>query len=148
MAAEEQVDGFIDKFAPEMRGRIRECRAKVQSRLPSAVQLVYDNYNFFVIGFSPTRRPSDAILSLAAHRRGVNLCFLQRGPELPDPGGILRGTGKVVRNVVLDSPLDLDHDDVRALIEASLHLARTPMDHAEGPEVLIQSVSAKQRPRR
>jgi len=35
--AEQQLDGFIDKFAPEMRGRIRDCRAKVQGRLPSAV---------------------------------------------------------------------------------------------------------------
>ena len=31
------------------------------------------------------------------------LCFLQNGPELPDPTGILRGNGKVVRNVILDS---------------------------------------------
>jgi hypothetical protein len=148
LMAEQQLEGFIEEFAPEMRGFIRDCRVKVQARLPSAVQLVYDNYNFFVIGFSPTRRPSDAILSLAAHRRGVNLCFLQRGPDLPDPGRILRGTGKGVRYVALESPEDLDRDDVHALIEASLQFARTSMDHAEGPEVVIQSVSTKQRPRR
>lgn len=78
----------------------------------------------------------------------MNLCFLRRGPELPDPGGILRGTGKIVRNVVLESPRDLDRDDIRAFIEAALRLRRTSMDHAEGPEVVIQSVSTKQRPRR
>jgi hypothetical protein len=53
-----------------------------------------------------------------------------------------------VRNVALESPEDLDRDDVHALIEASLQFARTSMDHAEGPEVVIQSVSTKQRPRR
>ena len=36
---------------------------------------------------------------------------------------------------------------VSALIEAALGLAATPMDVAEGPELIIQSVSAKQRPR-
>jgi hypothetical protein len=146
--SESELDGFIAKFAPEVQSRIRGCRAMLQARFPSAIQLVYDNYNFFVIGFGPTRRPSDAILSLAAHRRGVNLCFLQRGPELPDPTSILRGNGKVVRSVALDSAEDLDRRDVSALIHASLELAGMPMEGAEGPLVIVQSVSAKQRPRR
>jgi hypothetical protein len=85
----------------------------------------YDDYNFLVIGFGPTRRASDAILSLAAHARGVNLCFLQRGPELPDLTSILR-SGEVVGTVALDSPDDLDRPDVSALIEVALGLATTP----------------------
>ena len=102
MTAESELAGFIAKFAPEMQCRIRGCRAKLEARFPDAVQMVYDNYNFLVIGFGPTRRASDAILSLAAHARGVSLCFRQRGPELPDPTSILRGSGKVVRTVALD----------------------------------------------
>jgi hypothetical protein len=147
VTAESELAGFLAKFTPEMQERIRACRAKLQARFPDAVELVYDNYNFLVIGLGPTRRPSDAVFSLAAHRRGVNLCFLQRGPELPDPNSILRGSGKVVRSVVLDSADDLDQPEVSALIDAALGLAATPMDVAEGPELIIQSVSAKQRPR-
>jgi hypothetical protein len=118
------------------------------ARFPDAVQMVYDNYNFLVIGFGPTRRASDAILSLAADARGVNLCFLQRGPKLPDPTSILRGSGKVVRTVALDSPDDLDRPDVGALIEVALRLAITPMDASDNGDLVIKSVSAKQRPRR
>lgn len=146
--AESELEGFVAKFAPEMQARIRGCRAKLQARFPSAVELVYDNYNFLVIGFGPTRRPSDAILSLAAHRRGINLCFLQRAPELPDPTGLLRGNGKVVRNLPLCSPDDLDRQEIAALIDAALKLAAVPMDAAEGSKLIIRSVSAKQRPRR
>ena len=131
-----------------MQHRIRACREKLRARFPDAVELVYDNYNFFVIGYGPSPRASDAILSLAAHARGVNLCFLQRGPELPDPTSILRGSGKVARNVPLDSPDDLDRPDIGALIDAALQLAATPMDSSPGPELIIKSVSAKQRPRR
>jgi hypothetical protein len=148
VTAESELAGFIAKFAPEMQSRIRGCRAKMQERFPDAVQLVYDNYNFLVIGFGPTRHASDAILSLAAHARGVNLCFLQRGPELPDPTSILHGSGKVVRNVALGSPDDLDKPDVSALIDVALRLAPTPMDASDGGELIIKSVSAKQRPRR
>src|SRR5207302_1091384 len=108
------LDAFIAKFTPDMQERIRGCRQRLQARFPDAVELVYDNYNFFVIGFGPTRRPSDAVVSLAAHRGGVNLCLLQRGPELPDPTNILRGSGNVVRTVALVCPEDLDRPDVTA----------------------------------
>jgi hypothetical protein len=148
VTAESELAGFIAKFAPEMQCRIRGCRAKLEARFPDAVQMVYDNYNFLVIGFGPTRSASDAILSLAAHARGVNLCFLQRGPELPDPTSILRGSGKVVRTVALDSPDDLDRPDVGALIEVALRLVTTPMDASDNGDLIIKSVSAKQRPRR
>lgn len=147
MEVEEQITGFIDKFAPAMREQIRGCRERLQRRFPDAVQLVYDNYNFFVIGFGPTEKTSDALFSLACYRNGVNLCFLQHGPDLPDPSGILRGNGKVVRNVALAEPADLDRADVVALIEAELGLARVPMDAGTGHRVIVKSVSAKQRPR-
>lgn len=148
VTAESELAGFVAKFTPEMQRRIEACRDKMEKRFPTAVQMVYDNYNFLVIGFGPTRRGSDAIFSLAAHSRGINLCFLQRGPDLRDPTGILRGTGKRVRNVALSSADDLDRPDVVALLTAALELAAEPMDSSAGGELLIKSISAKQRPRR
>ncbi|MCW2758009.1 MAG: hypothetical protein JWO46_1755 [Nocardioidaceae bacterium] len=148
MSAESELAAFVEKFAPPMQERIRGCRAAMRRRLPNAIELVYDNYNFLVIGYGPTQRTSEAVFSLAAHARGLNLCFLQRGPELPDPTAILRGSGKVVRNVRLESVDDLGRDDVRALIDAELGLATVPMDDSTVPVLIIKSVSAKQRPRR
>ena len=148
MDAEAQLAGFIGEFAPPMQEQIRDCRTKLRARFPDAFELVYDNYNFLVIGYGPTPRASDAIVSLAAHARGVNLSFLQHGPELPDPAGILRGAGKAARNVALRSPDDLDRPEVAALIDAALRLADTPMETADGGELIVKSVSARQRPRR
>jgi hypothetical protein len=148
MSAESELAGFIEKFAPDMQESIRGCRARMQARFPDAIEMVYDNYNFLVIGYSPTLRTSEAIFSLAAHSRGVLLCFLQRGPELSDPTAILRGSGKVVRNVKLGTPEDLDRPDVDALITNAVELAAIPMDASDEHELVIKSVSAKQRPRR
>jgi hypothetical protein len=89
---EQQLAGFIGKFTPEIAALIRSARRKMRARLPGAVELVYDNYNFFVIGFGPSERPSEAIFSIAAQAKGVSLCFLQ-GAGLPDPKGLLRGAG-------------------------------------------------------
>jgi hypothetical protein len=51
----------------------------------------------------------------------------------------------VVPNFALESPKDLDRPDVRALIEAALQLARISIEQAKRPELVVQSVSAKQR---
>ena len=108
---EEQLAGFIAKFTPEIATLIRGARKKMRARLPQAVELVYDNYNFFVIGYGPSERASEAIFSLAAQAKGVSLCFLH-GVGLPDPNGLLKGSGKVVRNIRLETATTLDRADV------------------------------------
>ena len=59
---EAQLDNFIAKFEPGMQLLIRAVRKSLRKLLPTANKLVYDNYNFFVIGYSPTERPSDTIV--------------------------------------------------------------------------------------
>jgi len=144
---ERQLAGFIDKFTPQMAALIREARQKMRQRLPNAVEMVYDNYNFFVIGYGPSERASEAIFSLASQAKGLSLCFLQ-GAGLPDPKHLLRGSGKVVRNIRLETAATLDHPDVRALIQVALDRARSPLPPDGAHALVIKSVSAKQRPRR
>ncbi|MBX3430319.1 MAG: DUF1801 domain-containing protein [Hyphomonadaceae bacterium] len=147
LTAEQQLAGFIAKFTPEMAKRIRAARAKMRKRIPQAIELVYDNYNFFVIGYGPSERPSDAIFSLAAQAKGLSLCFLQ-GAKLPDPKRLLKGSGNVVRNIRLDDATTLDLPDVDALISVAIERAKTPMPAKGKHQLIIRSVSAKQRPRR
>ena len=144
---ERQLAGFIAKFTPEVATLIRGARKKMRERLPQAVELVYDNYNFFVIGYGPSERASEAIFSLAAQAKGVSLCFLH-GAGLPDPNGLLKGSGKVVRNIRLETPTTLDRADVRALMTTALERSKSPMDPKGVHRLIIKSVSAKQRPRR
>jgi hypothetical protein len=47
----------------------RAAIAKLRKRLKGATQLVYDNDNALVIGFVPTDRPSDVVLSIALYPR-------------------------------------------------------------------------------
>ena len=144
---EKQLTSFIAKFTPEVARLIRATRKKMRERLPRAAELVYDNYNFFVIGYGPSERASEAIFSLAAQAKGVALCFLQ-GATLPDPKGVLRGSGNVVRNIRLESAATLDRPEVRALMKAALERAKVQIDAKSTHRLVIKSVSAKQRPRR
>ena len=97
-----QLEAFIVKFEPATARLIRECRAELRTLLPTAVELVYDNYNFFVIGYCSTERPSHCILSLAVAANGVGLSFYC-GASLPDPEHLLLGSGKQNRFVRLPS---------------------------------------------
>ena len=82
MTAEEQLGRFIAKFTPEIAALAESALAKMRKRFPTALQLVYDNYNALAIGFGPTERPSDAIFSIALYPKRVSLCFLQGGEAL------------------------------------------------------------------
>jgi hypothetical protein len=119
----------------------------MRKRVPQALELVYDNYNFFVIGYGPNEKAGDSIFSLAAQAKGLNLCFLQ-GARLPDPGGLLKGSGNVVRNIRLETAATLDLPEVQSLITVALERAKTPLPAQGEHRLIIKSVSAKQRPRR
>lgn len=145
--AERQLRQFIAKFDAKTRTLIRAGRRALRQRLATANELVYDNYNFFVIGYSPTDRPSDSILSLTAAASGVGLCFI-RGATLPDPGGILLGSGRQTRFIRLPSADVLQQQKVEALITAAIAQSRAAFAARGAGRLVIRSVSAKQRPRR
>jgi len=138
---------FIEKFEPDQQALIRAIRRKLRNRFPTGTELAYDNYNFFVIGYSPTERPSDSIVSIAAAANGVGLCFIQ-GARLPDPQKVLVGSGKQTRFIRLPSAAVLDRPEVKALLAAAAADSRTPFPSRGRGKLVIRSVSSKQRPRR
>ncbi|HEV2851259.1 MAG TPA: hypothetical protein VHC97_00490 [Thermoanaerobaculia bacterium] len=145
---EQQLAGFLAKYTPEIGALAEAVLAKMRDRLPGAVEMVYDNYNALVIGFGPTERVSEAILSIAVVPRWVDLCFLQAAGDLPDPEKLLLGSGKVARHVVLKDAADLDRPAVQALIAHALERAVKPIESTAPGRMVIKSISAKQRPRR
>lgn len=145
--SEKQLKTFIDKFEPKHQTLIRAVRKALRKRLPTAHELVYDNYNFFVIGYAPTERPTDSILSIAAGANGVGLCFIC-GARLPDPHKILLGSGKQTRFIRIESAKVLTSPEVEALIAAATAQSKTPLPAAGRRKLIIRSISAKQRPRR
>ena len=144
---EAQLRSFIGKFAPKDQKLIRSVRSAVRKRFPTANELAWDNYNFFVIGYSPTDRPTDSIVSIAARANGVGLCFIQ-GAQLPDPKKLLLGSGNQTRFIRVEAVSQLAHPDVEALIVAAIDKARVPLLSTGRGRLIIRSIAAKQRPRR
>ena len=143
----QQLKEFLAKFEPAMAAKFRACRAAMRKRLPGANEFVYDNYNFFVIGYGPTERPSECQFSIAANAKGVSLCFLF-GAKLPDPDKLLQGGGGQVRFLRLENAAQLSTPKVERLIAATLAKADPPYPTSGRGKLIIRSISAKQRPRK
>lgn len=144
--AERRLTEFIEKFDAKDQRLIRSVRAAMRKRLPTANELVWDNYNFFVIGYSPTERPSDSIFSIAARANGVGLCFIQ-GARLPNPKRLLLGSGRQTRFIRLDSATQLSDPDIEKLIKAAISNAAKALPSSGRGHLIIRSISEKQRPR-
>lgn len=148
MTPTQQLNSFLRPFTPDIARTARAALAKLRKLTPGAFELVYDNYRGLVIGFGPTERPSEAILSIAIYPQHIALCFIQNGPRIPDPQRILKGSGSVARHIILDSPKTLDQPATLALIAAAKSLARIPFNPNQPRHLIIRSISAKQLPRR
>ena len=144
---ERQLASFIGKFDEKDQKLIRAVRREVRKRFPTANELVWDNYNFFVIGYSGTERPSDSIISIAARANGVAICFIY-GAGLPDPKKVLTGSGSQTRFLRLESAAALSRPEVEALLAAAAARAKAPLPASGRGKLIIRSISAKQRPRR
>ena len=145
--AEAALGAFVAKFDAANQRLIGDVRAAMRRRFPAAHELVYDNYNFFVIGYSATLRPSDAVLSIAASAKGVSVCFLH-GAALAAPSGLLSGAGKQTRFLRVASARDLDRAEGESLLAAAAESTEVPLRDGPPGTLVIRSVSGKQRARR
>lgn len=142
-----QIDGFIDKLSPENAKLTRALRAALRKRFPTAVEMIYDNYNFLVFGFCSEPRAGTCIISLAVAANGAGLCFIH-GASLPDPEAILSGSGKQTRFVRLANVSKLEEPAVATLMQRAVDSAKVPLPTTGTGITIIQSISAKQRPRK
>lgn len=62
---------------------------------------------------------SEAYAYVAPQRAWVNLGFYH-AVDLPDPAGLLEGTGARIRHVKLRSPSDVERPEIAELLEAAI----------------------------
>jgi hypothetical protein len=138
------VARLIAQFDPRIAHIARHARQALRRRLPTAVELVYDNFHALALEFGSTDQPADCIVSLAITRAGVRLNFLF-GAELPDPDHILLGESDQTRFIPVDDAALLGHPPVEALICAAVAHATTPLPASAPGPTIIKSVAAARR---
>ena len=109
---------------PPTKRLARATRRLLLEHTPEAWELIYETYAISV-AFSGSDRLGDAFCHLVVYPSGkLNLGF-NDGATLPDPGGLLRGTGKRIRHVPLTDAAQLEDPQLSALVDAAVELAAT-----------------------
>jgi hypothetical protein len=100
---------------PETSGLARHVYDAVLEMFPGAVVTV-DEQN---VGFGTGTGYRGLVFTVAPYRAHVTL-GIAYGASLPDPAGLMTGTGKVHRHVKLRALSDVDSPALRELMRAAL----------------------------
>jgi hypothetical protein len=108
----------MDIAVPEMRPVVQRLREIVVDVDPDTMEVVRLGDRAATYGVGP-KKMSEGYAYILPHKNWVNLGFY-KGAELPDPGGLLEGTGKKLRHVKVRTVADSEKPEIRILIVEAL----------------------------
>jgi hypothetical protein len=113
------LDTLLKPHTPAIREVLASARALVRDVMPDAAEQVDLPDRVLAFGFGPVGagvRMRGLAIALIPHTAHVNV-QLADGAELPDPTGIVEGTGKRIRHVKVRSVEDVARPALRSLLE-------------------------------
>src|SRR5262249_17959947 len=124
---------------------VKRCLPKLRRAFPGCNQLVYDYSNSLVVGFAMSERGIEAIVALAILPNCVRLYF---DKSLPDPKGLLEGSGAAARSAVLKFPSSLDRRDIHDLVNAAIKHSGVTFPRTGSNPMIIKSEAKTRKPRK
>jgi hypothetical protein len=115
------VDTFLKGYSPQVREIAVKAREVILSVLPDATEKVYPGWK--VIQYGVAADMKSVFAAISPQRERVNL-GLANGAGLPDPEGLLEGTGVGIRHVKLASPEAAGARAVKELIRGALQATK------------------------
>jgi hypothetical protein len=117
--SDEEVLAFLSGFDPQVQAIALGLRALVFDVYPQAIEQIDQPAR--LLGYGSDRTYKGTLFVIMPLKSAVNLGFA-RGASLPDPVGLLAGTGKRARHVKVAHVDQVGSPDLRALLEAALNL--------------------------
>ncbi len=120
-----QLLSYLACYDPHISNLTLALREVVLEQAPDAIESISKGYAV-AIGFSFTGKPlKDGFCHIVTYSSHVNLGF-NRGALLPDPNGVLQGTGKLIRHVTVRKENELDRPFVRRYLQAAIEQIAGP----------------------
>lgn len=119
--AETKFGTFSDLMAitpTELRPIAKALRRLVLEVDPEAVEVVRLGDQAATYGVGP-KKMSEGYAYIAPQKNWINLGFY-KGADLPDPSGLMEGTGKKLRHVKIRSLDDVHQEGIRELVGHAL----------------------------
>jgi hypothetical protein len=117
------LDDVVADYSAEMRPIVLRLRALILDIDPETTEQPRPGDRALSYGVGP-RKMLDGYAYIMAQSTYVNLGFYQ-GTALPDPAGLLEGTGKKLRHVKVRTAAETDAPALRDLVAAAVAERRT-----------------------
>lgn len=117
-----EFDDLLSSYHPDIQAIARRVRALIFELVPDVSEHVYPALKVIRYGLDGNKM-AGLVFFLMPHKERVNLGF-NHGTSLPDPKGLLEGTGKNLRHVKLVDKESVSNPALRGLLKAELLEAR------------------------
>ena len=118
-AVADEVESFLGRYDPAVRDVALRLRTMVLRAVPDAEEKVHLPWKTIAYG------RGGKFCAISPHSTRVNLQF-HRGADLPDPEGLLEGTGKSMRHVKVGSEREARAAALRRLVKEAVARAGAP----------------------
>ena len=116
-APEADIARLLAGHPPELQAIEHALRRLIRTEAPAAEERV--DFGNKLIAYGWTMAMRDLLFALICHKSWVNV-QLADGADVPDPDGIVEGTGKKIRHVKVRSLDDVARPALHALIRAQI----------------------------
>jgi len=107
---------FLKPYDRAIQDLALKLRELVLDEMAPCFENIYDAYSAVAIGYGFSDRLGDGVFHIAVYAKHVNLGF-NHGATLADPLGILKGSGKHIRHITIQTPDDLARPELRAYVQ-------------------------------
>jgi len=111
------VEHFLADYPPPVRAAAAGTRQLILATLPDIEETL--DRPARMVGYGYGRRYSDLICTIIPSKTGVKL-GIARGADLPDPDGLLTGTGKRHRHVEVGAGATATKPALKRLLRTAL----------------------------
>jgi hypothetical protein len=115
------VDQLLTRFDEPVISLALLTRELVFKELKNVEEIADNSASLIGYGYGP--RYKDNVCSILLSKKGVKLAF-NRGSELPDPGQLLTGTGKLHRYIIINSEKDLRSTALKQLLKEGFNACK------------------------
>jgi hypothetical protein len=111
------TETLIAAYGPATEALAKELRSLLLEQLPGITEQPDEKAG--IVGYNYGTGYKTMIGSIILSKKGVKL-GLYKGSELPDPHGLLAGSGKVHKYVAMKTAEDIHRPGVKSLLEAAI----------------------------
>jgi uncharacterized protein DUF1801 len=114
-----ELTALLRRYDPPVRELALRLREVVLCELGPCHERIYDAGYAVAVWYSYDGRVMDSVCYIGVYRQHVNLGF-HRGSRLPNPHGLLQGTGAWMRHIKMRTPADIARPELRDYLKAAI----------------------------